>query len=736
MSVINKAGRGRKRKIIHGNSEDVPSKALHQTPIEKPLVVTSETSVPSRSLGKTVLRSHLVPETVDADATKSQETDISSKTRKSGDVDSNKKFDNNETGLAKEKENEDGQGALHSLGDKTNEGIKTQNSKKLTSCLVCEMDFPDRKALLEHRDAQHSVLAKTDAGTTERRYPCDHCTKYFKTFTRMFDHRRNHVEIYQCSYCNNKYTRAFKLKKHIAYQHEGVYKCEHCQDGFQTEAEFNNHVAEKKCGAKEKVKKRRISKRPTNCHVCETDFPDREALLEHRDAQHSVLATTDAGTTERRYPCDHCAKSFNTFWRMVDHCREHVNKMECSYCNNIYTRKNALKKHIAYKHEGVYKCKDCQDGFLTEAQFNNHVAEKKCQGNMEFTIPNVECQEKQAKRQTICQICGTDFLERTALLKHRVTQHSVLATTDTGTTERRYPCDHCTKYFMTFWRMVEHRKNHTDVYQCGYCNNKYSRQKKLDKHIAYRHEGVYKCEHCQDGFQTEEQFNNHVAEKKCQNWQCNSCDKFYPTKIRLNAHIKYMHKKWIQCDICKKMVAERSIKTHKAFHLGVRAHLCNVCGKRFITANCLTAHEKIHLKQRRFQCSICQVQFDLLSQAKVHARIHTGEKTCVCEICGKAFHRVNCLKRHMAQHGSEKPHSCPVCGKSFNEKSSCRNHIKRCHPQMKPFSCFICKESFASKQELDAHTVVHIDSGTEVVVNDDPVLQVAIETIDTLAEEF
>ena len=177
LSVINKTGRGRKRKIIHVNSEDVPSKALHQTPIEKPLVVTSETSVPSRSLGKTgsspvvihsaqaVLGPHLV--------------------------------------------------------ESTNKGIKTQTRKRQTSCHVCGIDFTFREDLLKHRDAQHSILATTDAGTTERRYPCDHCAKYFNTFWRMVDHWRNHEDKYRCSHCNDVFTRENALKKHIAFKHEG-----------------------------------------------------------------------------------------------------------------------------------------------------------------------------------------------------------------------------------------------------------------------------------------------------------------------------------------------------------------------------------------------------------------------------------------------------------------------------------------------------------------------------------
>ena len=356
--------------------------------------------------------------------------------------------------------------------------------------------------------------------------------------------------------------------------------------------------------------------------------------------------------------------------------------------------------------------------------------------NGQFMILNVESTEKEIKRQISCNVCEIEFSERAALLEHRVTQHSVLATTDTGTTERRYPCDHCTKYFKTFARMVDHRRNHVERHQCGYCSRIYTRRNALNKHIAYKHEGVYKCKHCQDGFRTEAQFKIHVAEKNCQSQQqCNLCGKFYPSKTRLYEHIAYMHKDWIQCDICEKRVSKRFIKTHKEYHLGVRAYPCGVCGKRFITANGLRSHEKIHLKQRRFQCSICQVQFDLLSQAKVHARIHTGEKACVCHICGEAFSRASGLKRHMAQHGGEKPHSCPECGKSFNEKSSCARHVRRHHPEMKPFSCFICKESFVTKQELDEHTVVHIDSGTELAKNDDPVLQVSIETIDTVVEE-
>ena len=649
MSVINKTGRGRKRKRMHVDSKDVPSKeqddhqvaAAHQTPLERPLVVTHETNIPSSPgsgpvvihSAQAVLGSELISETVGADSIKSHEADIHSVPIESDCTDSNKKSDS---------------ANFHREPTESDDVDSNEKSD--------EVNF-------------HSVHIESDDVDSDKK--SDNVNFHSKP-----------IESYDV-YPNKK--------SDEVYFHSVPLESDDVDSNKKSDSvNFHSEPLESDVDSNKKS---------------DNDVNFKSEPIESDDVDSNNKSDIDV--------------DFN---RVPP--KAAVEELDTSTSDDIKVQKEEEEEETGLATEKEYE----EDQGVLYSLGDKH--------NGQFMILNVESTEKEIKRQISCNVCEVEFPERAALLEHRVTQHSVLATTDIGTTERRYPCDHCAKHFKSFARMVDHRRNHVERHQCGYCSRIYTRRNALNKHIAYKHEGVYKCKHCQDGFRTEAQFKIHVAEKNCQSQQqCNLCGKFYPSKTRLYEHIAYMHKDWIQCDICEKRVSKRFIKTHKEYHLGVRAFPCGVCGKRFITANGLRSHEKIHLKQRRFQCSICQVQFDLLSQAKVHARIHTGEKACVCDVCGEAFSRASGLKRHMAQHGGEKPHSCPECGKSFNEKSSCARHVRRHHPEMKPFSCFICKESFVTKQELDEHTVVHIDSGTELAKNDDPVLQVSIETIDTVVEE-
>ncbi|XP_034150241.1 zinc finger protein 91 [Esox lucius] len=82
------------------------------------------------------------------------------------------------------------------------------------------------------------------------------------------------------------------------------------------------------------------------------------------------------------------------------------------------------------------------------------------------------------------------------------------------------------------------------------------------------------------------------------------------------------------------------------------SHICDHCGKDFVSATNL----KTHLLYLR------------------------GEKPHMCSLCGKRFVQTSCLKRHLRTHTGEKPYSCPCCGKAWSDSGNLKRHIRKTHP--------------------------------------------------------
>lgn len=86
-------------------------------------------------------------------------------------------------------------------------------------------------------------------------------------------------------------------------------------------------------------------------------------------------------------------------------------------------------------------------------------------------------------------------------------------------------------------------------------------------------------------------------------------------------------------------------------HSGNKIHMCDHCGKSFVSS----------------------------SDLKKHVRVHTGERPFDCEICGKTFNDGSACKRHVKTHNAEFKYQCSFCLKTYTRIDLCNQHIKKAH---------------------------------------------------------
>ncbi|XP_034150243.1 oocyte zinc finger protein XlCOF6-like isoform X2 [Esox lucius] len=195
------------------------------------------------------------------------------------------------------------------------------------------------------------------------------------------------------------------------------------------------------------------------------------------------------------------------------------------------------------------------------------------------------------------------------------------------------------------------------------------------------------------------------------------------------------------CDHCgKDFVSTTNLKTHLLYLSGERSHVCSLCGKRFVQTSCLKRHMRTHTGEKLYVCPCCGKACSDSGNLKRHIRkTHSGEKVVVkrkayqrsvpnvkeglesnsgdslhiCDHCGKSFITARNLKQHQQylQRRQEnvtagKSHVCSECGKGFDQAGSLKRHL-RIHTGEKPYVCPQCGKAFNDSGNLKKHMRFH-----------------------------
>ncbi|KOB64707.1 Uncharacterized protein OBRU01_18505 [Operophtera brumata] len=254
-------------------------------------------------------------------------------------------------------------------------------------------------------------------------------------------------------------------------------------------------------------------------------------------------------------------------------------KLLCSTCIQFINQAIAFRK-VAIRSDELLKkpvkeelCvfeddHDNSDSYETEEPDNWSSNIEISRSNKQDLEVETEKKEKvQYNSKVTCHICNK-VINRSYFKEH-VTMHDP--------DHKRYVCDICGKSFRLQCAYRNHSLRHSTgfAFKCQFCPYRAQYVELLKTHMR-THTGDYRymCTECPARFLVKSNLNSHMLKHKEPQFKCDTCKRAFHTKLMLQRHY--------ECD-----------------HLGIKNHVCNICGKAFGYRNAMMKHQRrVHKREK------------------------------------------------------------------------------------------------------------------------------------------
>lgn len=254
-------------------------------------------------------------------------------------------------------------------------------------------------------------------------------------------------------------------------------------------------------------------------------------------------------------------------------------KLLCSTCYKFIKQAIAFRK-VALRSEELLK-KPVKEEINSEFEDNNYYSDNSCDArdsekwsnNLEINGQDYVAVKPEKKEKAVhnakvtCHVCNK-VINRSYFKEH-VTIHDP--------NHKRYVCDICGKSFRLRCAYHNHSLRHSTgfPFKCQFCPYRAQYSELLKTHMR-THTGDYRymCTECPARFLVKSNLNSHMLKHKEPQFKCDACKRAFHTKLMLQRHY--------QCD-----------------HLGIKNHVCNICGKAFGYRNAMMKHQRrVHKREK------------------------------------------------------------------------------------------------------------------------------------------
>lgn len=462
----------------------------------------------------------------------------------------------------------------------------THGKSRPYRCSKCELSFTGPLQLAEHMSTHR-----------EENFPCDICSRVFRTKSGRAEHRKSHAKLTDhhpsLKLREEHKTSASSSESRLLLNRVLKYRCGVCNERFGDPEELSEHGC---LAAKE---------RPYLCLDCKKYFLHASHLKKHRTTHHQSRPGGD-------YPCNHCNSAFSSSSHFLSHLESHVNTTVGIKCQS--EGKDWVPSH-------TFQCPVCHQYFATATELMGH-----------FSMHREDSFE--------CKFCKMTFSSRSKLKEHE-RNHLTSAT--------RFQCTKCGRSFMGSEAFQQHHCSHKEQTNVENKASKLPAKTSLstcqapgeEEEIDVTGEDLFHCPVCTMQFSLksallEHQNKHHPNEKP---FKCKFCGKTFALRRYCRVHEQRHHQNLVAQD-----KTQSSVKKLK----------CKHCNAEFSAAQDLSLHMRFHAEKDvgEFRCDMCYKSFSRWSLLIQHRESHVGQVVYECNECDKAFAFPHLLEEHQLSHAA------------------------------------------------------------------------------------
>lgn len=527
--------------------------------------------------------------------------------------------------------------------------IKTKHATPGLTCRICQQDFKNSAALIQHLASKKHHKCKSG------------CSQTFMTTSELSAHIRldhnagskvppaaasiSKVETTiplmfpcQCGSCGKKFVNSEALQNHIRVDHAHKYQCPSCYQGFSSSGALEEHRS-----ISHPVPKVQASV-CFPCSVCKQTFPSVGDLSRHIGAAHPQALEAPV---KKVYPCLSCNRTFSKMSKLTAHTdTAHPSGPVCAICRLQCPSQLVLDGHVAAVHttRALYNCGVCNVAFASEEGLHHHYLQS----------------PKDAHPK--CIECGLGFENDAVYATHRQTSHP--EPPRPVSPPASYRCTFCDKVFKLQSGLDDHTAaKHSCT--CGMCDFICPAEEILQEHITSAHS----CPVCHEGvFANVDLLNEHLEDHTAP-YRCEVCQTRYAEEEGLRQHYKDSpddtHPSCTRCDLGFRDAGEYHNHT-ETIHPQVS---CQPCDGALFYPEELSKH---YLTSRNHPvCDRCQVGFSDQAEFAMHGA--TEHPEAYCHLCQWQFECPESLQNHI-RHFVAHP-KCMDCELRFADADAYQHHL-------------------------------------------------------------
>lgn len=277
----------------------------------------------------------------------------------------------------------------------------------------------------------------------------------------------------KCHQCKKTFTHSLQVKLHIKQAHKPrpthPFECSVCGNTFVSKSNWLHHV------------NTHVEGRPVACKFCGSLFKKKDSCERHIKIFHSEVEVAEQQQPDRpqvvktirikKEPKDDASSGQRRYTVVSDNDKTH-RRFPCQHCDKSYVHSRGLRAHFLSIHKANIERQSSEKE--DESTDSGVVAEER---------PRPKPTRAVTPKTYKCKLCAKSIVGLVLLKRHIKTMHKVK--------ERNHKCKACNAAFSTKGLLRRHSTIHEAIAPYSCCNIRFNQKANYERHVRNYHDSVF-----------------------------------------------------------------------------------------------------------------------------------------------------------------------------------------------------------------------------------------------------